>query len=113
MQVNHFPGAFNLGRKDKLWTNISHHMQRFPMHGFDIMPKTYILPRDAKLLKEKMCSDGQLVPVILKPVPFANFLKCWSELSVKFQPASARGAGVKVVHRYSQIPRKVPLVVQT
>jgi len=29
-----------------------------------------------------------------------------------FQPASARGTGIKVVHRWAQIPKKRPLVVQ-
>lgn len=94
-KVNHFPGAFNLGRKDKLWTNINRHMQCFSCHEFDIMPKTFILPRDAKLLKDKMMCDAQLVPVILKP------------------PASARGTGIRVVHRWSNVPRKTPLIVQT
>ena len=29
-----------------------------------------------------------------------------------FQPASARGIGVRVVHRWNQIPKKRPVIVQ-
>lgn len=28
------------------------------------------------------------------------------------QPASARGTGIKVIHKWTQIPKKCPLVVQ-
>uniref|UniRef100_A0A915I491 Tubulin polyglutamylase TTLL4 n=1 Tax=Romanomermis culicivorax TaxID=13658 RepID=A0A915I491_ROMCU len=96
-KVNHFAGAFNLGRKDKLWTNIDRLSSKNVKNGeFSLlMPKTYILPHDLSLLKQKMSQDGQLTPYILKP------------------PASARGTGIHVVHRSSQIPRKKSLVAQT
>lgn len=32
--------------------------------------------------------------------------------SVLFQPASARGTGIKVINKWSDIPKKVPLIVQ-
>ena len=45
MQANHFPGTWQLGRKDKLYTNIAR-AKRMRGSFFDVIPKFYILPRD-------------------------------------------------------------------
>ncbi|XP_059823611.1 tubulin polyglutamylase TTLL4 isoform X3 [Hypanus sabinus] len=52
-KLNHFPGSFQIGRKDRLWRNL-----------------------------------------------------------LKMQPASARGIGIQVIHKWNQIPKKRPLLVQ-
>ncbi len=67
-KVNHFPGTFHLGRKDRLWTNINRMGIRFGHDAFDIMPRTFILPRDRKRLKAKMREIGASQKYILKPV---------------------------------------------
>lgn len=41
-KVNHFPGCWNLGRKDWLWRNLVKYKRKYPKeYGF--IPNTYIL----------------------------------------------------------------------
>ncbi|KAL0819085.1 hypothetical protein ABMA28_008355 [Loxostege sticticalis] len=94
-KMNHFPGTFQIGRKDRLWRNLQKLAVKFGVSEFGIMPKTYVLPHDMKLLKhdwEKYAANNE--KWIIKP------------------PASARGTGIKVVSRWTQIPKKRPVVVQ-
>ncbi|XP_013139610.1 PREDICTED: uncharacterized protein LOC106104195 isoform X2 [Papilio polytes] len=94
-KMNHFPGTFHIGRKDRLWRNLQKLVSKYGMNEFGIMPKTYVLPHDMKLLKhdwEKHAANNE--KWIIKP------------------PASARGTGIKVVSRWTQIPKKRPVVVQ-
>ncbi|XP_068619528.1 tubulin monoglutamylase TTLL4-like isoform X2 [Battus philenor] len=94
-KMNHFPGTFHIGRKDRLWRNLQKLVSKYGTHEFGIMPKTYVLPHDMKLLKhdwEKHAANNERW--IIKP------------------PASARGTGIKVVSRWTQIPKKRPVVVQ-
>lgn len=71
-KVNHFPGCFQLGRKDSLSWNIRNFT---PLQSNDYFhPNTYILPHDLALLRKRWIYDE--LPsklLILKP------------------PASARG----------------------
>ncbi|KPJ05651.1 Tubulin polyglutamylase TTLL4 [Papilio xuthus] len=93
--MNHFPGTFHIGRKDRLWRNLQKLVSKYGMNEFGIMPKTYVLPHDMKILKhdwEKHAANNE--KWIIKP------------------PASARGTGIKVVSRWTQIPKKRPVVVQ-
>ncbi|CAB3385792.1 Hypothetical predicted protein [Cloeon dipterum] len=93
-KMNHFPGTFQIGRKDRLWRNLQRLTSKFGQKEFGFMPKTFVLPQDLRLLRqawEKTCGNERW---IIKP------------------PASARGTGIRVVHRWSQIPKKKPLVVQ-
>ncbi|XP_063243169.1 tubulin monoglutamylase TTLL4-like isoform X3 [Bacillus rossius redtenbacheri] len=93
-KMNHFPGTFQIGRKDRLWKNLHRLMAKFGKKEFGFIPHTYILPQDTKVLRqawERSCGKSRW---IIKP------------------PASARGTGIKVVHRWAQIPKKKPLVVQ-
>lgn len=63
---------------------------------FGFIPQTYILPQDLKLLRQQWQhknGDGD-EKYIIKP------------------PASARGAGIKVINRWSQLPKRMSLVVQ-
>uniref|UniRef100_A0A1B6JU11 Tubulin polyglutamylase TTLL4 n=1 Tax=Homalodisca liturata TaxID=320908 RepID=A0A1B6JU11_9HEMI len=93
-KINHFPGTFQIGRKDRLWKNLFRLMAKFGKKEFGFIPRTYVLPQDNKLLRsawEKNCGKEKW---IVKP------------------PASARGTGIKVIHKWTQIPKKCPLVVQ-
>jgi len=47
-KANHFPGTWQLGRKDLLWKNVGRMRRRWPQQ-FDIMPPGYILPDDYSL----------------------------------------------------------------
>ncbi|XP_013186188.2 tubulin polyglutamylase ttll-4 isoform X2 [Amyelois transitella] len=94
-KMNHFPGTFQIGRKDRLWRNLQKLATKYGVSEFGIMPKTYVLPHDMKLLKhdwEKHAANNE--KWIIKP------------------PASARGTGIKVVSRWTQIPKKRAVVVQ-
>uniref|UniRef100_A0A183CKX1 Thioredoxin domain-containing protein n=1 Tax=Globodera pallida TaxID=36090 RepID=A0A183CKX1_GLOPA len=92
-KVNHFAGAFHLGRKDRLWLHLYEFMQRFEGDLFCIMPTTYVLPRDAKKLRLYL-AEKAVRHVILKP------------------PASARGTGISIVSTFDVIPPKTALVAQ-
>ncbi|XP_050532720.1 tubulin monoglutamylase TTLL4-like isoform X2 [Daktulosphaira vitifoliae] len=92
-KLNHFPGTFQIGRKDKLWKNLQRLMLQFSKDEFNFIPTSYILPQETKLLRqvwEKNDEDKWIV----KP------------------PASARGTGIRVISKWNQIPKKIPLVVQ-
>ncbi|XP_072393958.1 tubulin monoglutamylase TTLL4-like isoform X1 [Diabrotica undecimpunctata] len=95
-KLNHFPGTFQLGRKDRLWRNFQRMMSKFGAKEFGFLPHTYILPQELKLLKQcweyKNGNGGEMW--IIKP------------------PASARGVGIKVINKWSQLPKKSSLIVQ-
>ncbi|KAK0421261.1 hypothetical protein QR680_015144 [Steinernema hermaphroditum] len=93
-KINHFPGAFHMGRKDRLWIHLQEANERFPEDDqFLVMPYTYILPRDQKKLKVFL-SGPETRHVILKP------------------PAAARGTGISIVSKFKQVPLKDPLIAQ-
>ncbi|XP_035743508.1 uncharacterized protein LOC118451242 [Vespa mandarinia] len=93
-KVNHFPGTFQVGRKDRLWRNVSRMMTKYGKREFGFVPRTYVLPQDLRCFHQIWEKSGSKEKWIIKP------------------PASARGRGIRVVHRWSQIPKKRPVVVQ-
>ncbi|XP_014479842.1 PREDICTED: tubulin polyglutamylase TTLL4-like [Dinoponera quadriceps] len=93
-KVNHFPGTFQIGRKDRLWRNFSRMMAKHDKREFGFVPRTYVLPQDLRSFRQVWEKTGGKEKWIVKP------------------PASARGTGIRVVHRWSQIPKKRPVVVQ-
>lgn len=93
-KVNHFPGTFQIGRKDRLWRNLSRMMVHHGKKDYGFVPQTYVLPYDMKLLKRAWDDASSRQKWILKP------------------PASARGIGIRVIHKWNQIPRKRPVIVQ-
>ncbi|OWR49776.1 hypothetical protein KGM_212027 [Danaus plexippus plexippus] len=67
-KMNHFPGTFQIGRKDRLWRNLQKLASRHGVSEFGIMPKTYVLPHDLKILKhdwEKYAANNE--KWIIKP----------------------------------------------
>uniref|UniRef100_A0AAQ6ICX2 Tubulin tyrosine ligase-like family, member 4 n=1 Tax=Anabas testudineus TaxID=64144 RepID=A0AAQ6ICX2_ANATE len=93
-KLNHFPGTFQIGRKDRLWRNLSKMQVSFGKREFNFFPRTFVLPHDIKLLRKAWEDGGSRQKWIIKP------------------PASARGIGIQVIHKWSQMPRKRPLLVQ-
>ena len=86
-KVNHYPGSFNFGRKDKLWMNLSSLALRMHcLNVVDFHPETFILPQEIATLKRQMELNSSL-KLILKP------------------PASARGNGIQIIHKANQIPK--------
>jgi len=93
-KINHFPGTFQIGRKDRLWRNLSRMMMKYGKREFGFVPRTYVLPQDMRIFRQVWEKNGGKEKWIIKP------------------PASARGTGIRVVHRWSQIPKKRAVVVQ-
>lgn len=93
-KFNHFPGTFQIGRKDTLWRN---HVRLRNIHGkknYDFLPVTYVIPSDMKQLRHAWEKSSPNQMWIIKP------------------PASARGSGIKIIHKFMQIPKIRPLIVQ-
>ncbi|KAE8581396.1 hypothetical protein XENTR_v10024775 [Xenopus tropicalis] len=93
-KLNHFPGSFQIGRKDRLWRNLSKMQAHYGKKEFNFFPQSFVLPQDIKLLKKAWEEGGNRQKWIVKP------------------PASARGMGIQVIHKWSQLPKKRPLLVQ-
>lgn len=93
-KINHFPGTFQVGRKDRLWRSLSRMMIKHGRKEFGFAPRTYVLPQDFRCFRQVWEKTGGKEKWIIKP------------------PASARGTGIKVVHKWSQIPKKKPVIVQ-
>ncbi|XP_061089419.1 tubulin polyglutamylase TTLL4 [Conger conger] len=93
-KLNHFPGSFQIGRKDRLWRNLSKMQVHFGKQEFGFFPRSFVLPQDMKLLRKAWDSTGTRQKWIIKP------------------PASARGIGIQVIHKWSQLPNRRPLLVQ-
>lgn len=93
-KVNHFPGTFQIGRKDRLWYNFSRIMIKHGKREFNFVPRTYVLPHDLRSFRQVWEKTGNKERWIVKP------------------PASARGTGIRVVHRWSQIPKARSVIVQ-
>lgn len=87
-KVNHYPGSFHMGRKDKLWLRLKSTSEKFE----SFHPRTFVLPKDYKLLQEYWSASPNNL-FIVKP------------------PASARGNGIKVINDISQIPESATKVV--
>lgn len=43
-KVNHFPGSYELTRKDRLWAHFHQMERKFGKEAFDFVPETYVLP---------------------------------------------------------------------
>lgn len=94
-KFNHMPGSFRIGRKDSMWRNLRSNMAKHGKSEFGFMQKTYILPDEVDALKKIWPrAAAQSTKWIVKP------------------PASARGTGISVVNKWSQIPKDKPVVVQ-
>lgn len=88
---------------------------------FNFFPQSFILPQDIKLLRKAWEEGASRQKWIVKPVrekkhsaPYPNVAaRRRSDLFLfVLQPASARGIGIQVIHKWSQLPKRRPLLVQ-
>lgn len=85
-KVNHFPGSFNMGRKDRLWMKLNLATKKFGSEEFgEFHPRTFVLPMDYDELN-------------------SYWSKSKSKLFIMKPPASSRGNGIKVINNINQIP---------
>ena len=90
-KVNHFPGIWQLGRKDCMWKNIYNQKRKFGT-VYEFCPLTFILPEDLnRLHSDREKNPGALW--ILKPA------------------ASSCGKGIKIISADDPIPQKKGCVV--
>lgn len=93
-KVNHIPGSFHLGRKDKLWFKLKTAIAKFGPEEFgNFQPTTFILPKDY----DELCEFWENSP---------------SKLFIIKPPASARGNGIRVINDIKQIPPEALLQSQ-
>lgn len=78
LQLNHFPGSFQIGRKDRLWRNVSKMQLRFGKKEFNFLPQSFILPQDIKLLRKAWEDCAGRQKWIVKPVRVQR----WSDSNV-------------------------------
>ncbi|KAI4503058.1 hypothetical protein M0802_002102 [Mischocyttarus mexicanus] len=86
-KVNHFPGSYEIGHKDRLCRNLGRLLLLHGRKKIDFVPKTYILPCDLELLLKIWEKGENDQKWILKP------------------PASSRGRGIKVITNKTKIPK--------
>jgi len=86
-KMNHFPGSYQLGRKDLMWKNISKMKRQFGSE-YSICPKTYIFPHDyRRFLIDAKSRDSAKNFYILKPV------------------SASCGNGIRVISGNSSLPK--------
>jgi len=86
-RCNHFPGTFQIGRKDMLWRNVSKMMREFG-EEYRIVPKTWILPEDLRRFNVEREESDKNKLWILKP---SN---------------SACGRGIRIIGKTGSLPKK-------
>jgi tubulin polyglutamylase TTLL4 len=86
-------GTFNIGRKDRLWKNYHRLRLKFGKDEFSFLPRTFCLPSDTKLLRRVWERKGCRAKWIVKP------------------PALARGTGITVINKWSQVDNQFLVVV--
>ena len=85
-RTNHFPGTWNLGRKDRLYRHLSRTRRAFGA-PYDILPKAFALPGDY----EELVTD------------WAQHPENWYILKPK---ASSRGRGIRMVKSLADVHKK-------
>lgn len=66
LTVNHFPGTWAIGRKDRLARSMGKMYRNFG-EDYDVIPRTYLLPGDRGALKRELSQNPRCM-WILKPV---------------------------------------------
>ncbi|CDS42800.1 tubulin polyglutamylase ttll4 [Echinococcus multilocularis] len=103
-KMNHFPGSFELGRKDLLTINLSKMRTRFGSENFSFYPTTFILPREFSRLKDSWKQGLDHSP----PRNKKRGLPTW----IIKPPASARGMGIYLANRLTEVPRRKKSIAQ-
>ena len=107
MQVNHFPGTWGVGRKDRLCRNLARMKRDFP-EDYDIAATTYLLPSDRRKFIQEMEEDPKVSVIgsmscrrlcfALTPCYAAVFPSTQSIWILK-PPASSCGRGIYLVSK--------------
>jgi hypothetical protein len=93
-KVNHFPGTYNLGRKDSLARNLTKFRRRWGHENCDFVPRTFLLPAD----RDELAAYYSQMPS--------------GTLFISKPNAAARGIGIKVLTDPTGIAKDKSCVVQ-
>ncbi|KNC53200.1 uncharacterized protein AMSG_09284 [Thecamonas trahens ATCC 50062] len=93
-RINHLPGSSAIGRKDRLYLTLRRMASAHPGGDYAFFPLTYLLPQGEASLRRKMRTLKGGTPWIVKP------------------RASARGNGIQVISRASEVPSGKSCIVQ-
>eukprot|EP00899_Mesostigma_viride_P010233 jgi/Mesvir1/19210/Mv11519-RA.4 len=91
-KVNHFPGTWELGRKDKMYRNVARMKRR---HGaaYEFLPYFFLLPHELK----EWAADCERHP---------------DRMYIQKPTASSRGRGIRLVKRPSDVAKDKECLVQ-
>jgi len=105
-KVNHFPGTWCIGRKDRLASRCQR-MRREHGNFYDFHPTTFIVPQDKRQLAKAMDPNNSRSP-LLKSCLYKNKKKGRRVGQVWiFKPAnSSCGKGIKLLTEYKQLNGK-------
>ena len=68
-KMNHFPGSFQIGRKDRLCRNLYMAQAQYGKSEYNFVPMTFVLPADYQLLKNEIENpSNKSSKWIIKPV---------------------------------------------
>ena len=84
-KINHFPGTFNIGRKDKLWKNYHKLRVKHGKEEFNFLPRTFCLPADTNALKKAWQKRGVRAKWIVKPPAVSTSYSCPTFSNVSFR----------------------------
>ncbi|CAD8061603.1 unnamed protein product [Paramecium sonneborni] len=85
-KINHFPGCWNMGRKDLLWLNLSKFKRKYPKE-YNFIPNTYLLQYDYDRFMMAQDSAQKDTLWIKKPC------------------ADSRGRGITMVSKKSKVKK--------
>lgn len=96
-KVNHFPGSAGVGRKDNLAASINEMKRHYGSDLFDIIPTSFILPRQQKELEldaeRRAATEESPIIYIVKPAAAS----CGNGIYLSKGPPSPSSTGKKLV----------------
>ena len=109
-RVNHFPGSFNFGRKDRLWLNLKSKIEKYGADMFGVFhPPTFIMPNDYSSLIAYWNSDESILKNHCSTKQKSSSEQCCNDDDVPPKmfickpPASARGQGIDIVSNVEEL----------
>ncbi|PAA94322.1 hypothetical protein BOX15_Mlig007903g3, partial [Macrostomum lignano] len=126
-KVNHFPGSFTLGRKDRLWQGLRRFRVKYG-DFFDIAPATYCLPDDLLALRQAWEAAASNLDTSISAASASSVsstssfssgsasdanLDCsGSPMWILKPPASCRGQGIRLLNKWHQVPKRRSALIQ-
>jgi tubulin polyglutamylase TTLL4 len=88
-KLNHFPGTFELGRKDRLHRSLRRMQQRVGKEAMDFFPRCFLLPNELREFDEAFNADEKANNVLCLRRP-SNAMRARMDCSAAHSPSLAR-----------------------